>query len=317
MLLPFLALFLPFSASVSALNVENVYISELFQYKLDPHLFNWTFTTLTEQFTYRPTKKGYPDLPRWLSYMYSREHHAGFLFGTPPINLANQVVPIEIVAMDRTSFDTRQLTLNLLITAKKPTTKVVEMKIDNLNWVQMMDPGRVETLKNIFRRDLWPDSVVDLQVTYMNSAVNEGARKPLNPQEKEGIVVHLASRAPFSQRLLELQEEVKPLYVLRPSRTSCSFKRTSVQTKFESSGFKMDWCNFKIVDEEEKVKSEKQTTTEVFEGQTKKWEGLRKEDAPIRNYSDELAFSVCIPVVILTLLVAMITVILCFHHDDL
>lgn len=77
----------------------------------------------------------------------------------------------------------------------------------------------------------------------MNSAVNLGARKPLNPQEKEGVVVHLGSTVPFSQRLLELQEEVKPLYKI----SSCAYKRTSVQMLFETSGFKMDWCNFHIV----------------------------------------------------------------------
>ena len=77
----------------------------------------------------------------------------------------------------------------------------------------------------------------------MNSAVSLGARRPLNPQEKEGVVIHMGSSAPFSERLLELQEEVKPLYKM----TSCTFKRTSVQTIFESAGFKMDWCNFHIV----------------------------------------------------------------------
>lgn len=78
---------------------------------------------------------------------------------------------------------------------------------------------------------------------YLNSAVKLGARRPLNPQEKEGVVIHLGSPAPFSERLLELQEEVKPLYKI----SSCAFKRTSVQMVFESEGIKMDWCNFHIV----------------------------------------------------------------------
>lgn len=299
--------------AVAALNVENVFVSELFQFKLDPHLFNWTFNTLTEQFLYEPRKQGYPDLPRWLSYAYSREHHAGFLFGSPPEGLANQVVPIEIVALDQETFDTRRLTLNLLITPKPiPTTKVVQMKIDNLNWIQIMDPGRVETLKNIFRRDLWPESGIDLQITFMNSAPSLGFRKRLNPQEKEGVVIHLGSSAQFSARLLELQEEVKPLYKM----ASCGFKRTSVQKQFESSGFKLDWCNFHLNDADELVTSEKQQTVQDG-GRHQKWEPLRREDIPVRNYSDEMAISIAVPGVILTLLIAMLTIILCFNHEDL
>lgn len=125
---------------VTSLNVEDVYVSELFQYKITPELFNWSFNELSEQFSYRASKKGFADLPRWLSYMYAKEHHAGFLFGTPPRHLENQMVPIEIIALNTSNYDTRRITLNLLITPKTPSNKVVQMKIDNLNWIQMMDP---------------------------------------------------------------------------------------------------------------------------------------------------------------------------------
>jgi len=296
-----------------ALNVDNVFVAELFQFRLDPTLFNWTFSTLSEQFTYSPSKVGFPDLPRWLSYMYSKEHHAGFIFGTPPENLVNQVVPIEVIAKDLTTFDTKELLLNLLITPKTPSARIIQMKIDNLNWIQMMDPGRVETLKNVFRVDLWPESSRDLRIVYMNSAVSLGARVPLNPQEKEGVVVHLGSSAPFSARLIELQDEVKPLYKM----SSCAFKRTSVQTKFQSSGFRVDWCSFHIVDVEEQAKSEKQSTVNEREEVEDRWFPVRTDELPIRNYSDELAISLAVPGVILTFLVAMLTAILCFHHEDL
>ena len=60
------------------------------------------------------------------------------------------------------------------------------MKIDNLNLVHLMDPGRVENLKNIFRLELWPDSEQDLSLVFMESSVNMGGRRPLEPHQREG-----------------------------------------------------------------------------------------------------------------------------------
>ena len=106
-----------------------------------------------------------------------------------------------------------------------------------------MDQGRVENLKNIFRNDLWPESKEDLEIIFMESAIKMGARVPMKPAQREGVIVHLASNSKFSDRLMELHEEVKPLYKIQ----SCTYKRTSVQNIFENSGFKLDWCAFKIV----------------------------------------------------------------------
>jgi len=60
------------------------------------------------------------------------------------------------------------------------------MKIDNLNWIHLMDPGRIENLKNIFRKDLWPECAEDIQIIFMESAIMMGARLPLRPQQREG-----------------------------------------------------------------------------------------------------------------------------------
>ena len=222
---------------------EQIYVSELFSTRIEPMMFNWTFQGLGEQFNYRPTLEGHPDLPSWIRYQYSNEYHAGFLYGTPPDKISNSKVNIEIIALNKQTYETRRVVITLAVNKKLPPTNVIQMKIDNLNWVHMMDPGRIENLKNIFRKDLWQESKVDLHIIFMDSAIKMGARKPMKPQEREGVVVHLGSRAEFSERLMELHEEVKPLYKI----SSCTYKRTSVQTIFENSGFKLDWCAFKLV----------------------------------------------------------------------
>ncbi|XP_055541459.1 epsilon-sarcoglycan isoform X1 [Wyeomyia smithii] len=302
---------------------DDVYVSELFSLRVEPRMFNWTFQGLTEQFQYRPSLEGYPDLPAWVQYMYSHEYHSGFLYGTPPERTADSEVPIEIIALNKQTYETKRIVLILTVHRKPPPRNVIQMKIDNLNWVHMMDPGRIENLKNIFRNDLWQESRADLHIIFMDSAIKLGARLPLKPQQREGVVVHLGSKADFSARLLELQEEVKPLYKI----TSCNYKRTSVQTTFENSGFKLDWCAFKLRAADDDITAMPHHPHESFKPvkgselktlyRSDKWDAPMKSEVPERNYSDEFAVSFAIPGMIFVLLLSILTVILCFQHEKL
>lgn len=161
-------------------------VGELFTFKIEPQLFNWTHQVISEQFRYRPSLQSYPDLPSWMRYMYSHEYHAGFLYGTPPVTAAGKLLNFDVVALNRQNYETRQLLMSMFVGHKFITPNVVQMKIDNLNWVHLMDPGRVENLRNIFRKDLWPGSKEDLSIVFMESAVNMGGRLPLRPQQREG-----------------------------------------------------------------------------------------------------------------------------------
>uniref|UniRef100_A0A182P9Z3 Dystroglycan-type cadherin-like domain-containing protein n=1 Tax=Anopheles epiroticus TaxID=199890 RepID=A0A182P9Z3_9DIPT len=307
---------------------DDVSVSELFSLRIEPRMFNWTYEGLSEQFLFRSSLEGYPDLPSWVRYMYSPEYHSGFLYGTPPLRNADTRVPIEIIALNRMTYETKRLILILAVHRKQPAKHVIQMKIDNLNWVHMMDPGRIENLKNIFRNDLWPESRSDLHVIFMDSAVKLGARLPLRPQQREGVVVHLGSSAEFSKRMLELQEEVKPLYKI----SSCTYKRTSVQTTFENSGFKLDWCAFRMVATEDDIMALPQHPNEsqkhsagrkehhhhqLSHNFPDKWDAPLKSEVPERNYSDEVAISFAIPGMIFALLLCGLTIILCFQHEKL
>ncbi|XP_034472905.1 epsilon-sarcoglycan isoform X2 [Drosophila innubila] len=299
-------------------------VGELFTYKIAPQLFNWTHQVIGEQFRYRPSLQDYPDLPSWMRYMYSHEYHAGFIYGTPPISAAGKSLNFDVVALNRQNYETRQLIISMFVAHKFITPNVVQMKIDNLNWVHLMDPGRVENLRNIFRKDLWPGSKEDLSVVFMESAVNMGGRLPLRPQQREGVIVHVGSFAQFSPRLKELQEEVRPLYKL----PSCTYKRTSVQKIFENVGFKLDWCAFKMVGIESPTEvlyhnnhasgrldeHQKQPHNTEVQHHNENWMAISREDVPMRNYIDEFAFAFAIPGMILAVLLGMLSAVLCFQH---
>lgn len=92
------------------------------------------------------------------------------------------------MALNRQNYETRERQLQIFVAHKFPLTNIIQMKIDNLNLVHLMDPGRVENLKNIFRKELWTESESDLSLVFMESSVNMGGRLPLRPQQREGFV---------------------------------------------------------------------------------------------------------------------------------
>lgn len=217
--------------------------------------------------------------------------------------------------MNKLNYHIKQATVSLHV-ARKTTYAVntIQMKIDNLNWVHLTDPGRVENLKNIFRVDLWPESKNDLHISFMESAIKMGGRVPVQPQQKEGIIVHLSSHTAFSQRLIDLQEEVKPLYKI----STCTYKRTSVQTIFENAGFKLDWCAFHMVNDDSKIaKKIHGAENKIAREHEPIWDSMSMYEIPQRTYIDEFAFTVALPGVLLAILIAILSVVLCFQHEKL
>lgn len=96
-------------------------------------------------------------------------------------------IQLDMIAIDKRSYEITHAVLSLYIVHKTSYAfNTIEMKIDNLNWIHLTDPGRVENLKNIFRADLWPESKNDLHISFMESVVKMGGRIPLQPNQKEG-----------------------------------------------------------------------------------------------------------------------------------
>lgn len=98
-------------------------------------------------------------------------------------------VTLDIVGLNRKTYKTEQRQLTITVVEKlNPAKYEVELKIDNLNVEDMFDVDRMDRLKDVFKKHLWNDSEEDLYMTYLASAIDLGARLPLNPKEGEGYV---------------------------------------------------------------------------------------------------------------------------------
>lgn len=144
---------------------------------------------IPDQYVYQASLANSPDLPAWINYVYSDKHHAGFLYGVPP-DKHNAKIPLDVIALNRRDYSTRREVLTIHVTEKLNRAKYeVHMKIDNLNVEDMFDVETMDRLKDVFRRQLWKDSQNDLYLTFLASAIQLGARRPLNPEEGEGYVL--------------------------------------------------------------------------------------------------------------------------------
>jgi alpha-sarcoglycan len=247
-----------------------------------------------------------------MNFQFSKERNLGYIYGSPTSDYANKKFDIEIVGLNKHTYEARRIIVPFEIISKPPPASKIEMKITNMNWVHLTDMGRVENLKSIFTHDLWPESIADLGIIFMESAIRLGSRVPLKPSNREGVIVHLGSNAPLSSRLIELNEEIKPLSKL----TTCTFKKTKVQTIFQTAGFQVDWCAFKIITDEPTT-SDETTSEEASMLSQKVWNAPTRDELPERNYSEEIAVAIAIPSVWFAFLVAFLTVVLCFQHEKL
>ncbi|CAH1170470.1 unnamed protein product [Phaedon cochleariae] len=298
----------------------NVLMTEVFAIPLDPGMFNWTFEGVEHQFVYQASLLSAPDLPSWISYVYSDQHHSGFLYGVPPQR--NQAeIPLEVIALNKNNYETRVENLNIIISEKlNPARFEVHIKINNLNVEDMFDVERMEALKDVFRKQLWKDSEDDLYVTFLSSALELGARKPLDPTDGEGVVIRLGSESAFSDELIKLQNEIKPLWKV----PSCprEFKRTSVERHFRDAGFALDWCSFRLVDKNAAMLIHTNehllsTIGNHAHDEIEHWQPVSKWELPKRSYKDELLVSVLVPVLILIVLGLVLSFLLCFHHEGI
>ncbi|XP_076547006.1 sarcoglycan alpha isoform X2 [Osmia lignaria lignaria] len=311
-------------------SAESILMTEVFVIPIRPETFDWREDGRYDQFSYQPSLLNAPDLPSWIHYTYSKRDHHGFLYGVAPRN--QKYFQLEIVGLNKHTYETRYKVLDMKVLEKENLTKYeVHLKIDNLNVEDMFNRNRTEQLLDIFRKKLWKDAT-DLYATFLASAVELGARLPLKPSEGEGVVIRLGSSMPFSQELNELQEEVKPLWKL----PFCprDFKRTSVERLFREAGFALDWCSFRLVIRKE-VEQEQQSlqhesarrgqsmnvvglsASGISEHTEWRWARSTKASVPTRSYFNEIVTTIFVPTILLLVLAALLSTVLCLNHEKM
>ncbi|XP_048524292.1 epsilon-sarcoglycan isoform X2 [Dendroctonus ponderosae] len=299
--------------------VYNVLETEVFVIELDASLFNWTYDDRPEQVELMPALANYADLPSWIYYVDSRMHQSKFLYGVPPtLPQPEPVVHLIIVSLNRhKGYTVSVKPIDIEIQEKlNPALYEVNMKIDNLNVTDMFIGDHMNALKEIFTRVLWKNTDYEIYVTFLKSALELGARKPLRPQEGEGVVIRLGSRSMFSTELLELQKEVQPLNKMQPCPRN--FKRTSVERFFRDAGFILDWCAFHLI--ERKVNKSAQQKSDIDYENLEEFGdsasiSFYRQNVPERPYRKELIIAIGIPMMIMTVLVVVLSFIICYKND--
>ncbi|PSN56245.1 hypothetical protein C0J52_00373 [Blattella germanica] len=268
-------------------------------YKVYKALCLTLFSGSSDQYSYRPSLLNAPDLPSWIHYLYSNRHQTGFLYGVPPPHHGS--LELEIVGLNRENYETRRRVVHMNVQEKAyPATHEVQLKIDNLNVEDMFDSYRQNRLLDV-------------------------------------VVVRIGSKAQFSSGLIELQDEVKPLWKLG----SCprDFKRTTVERFFRDEGFALDWCAFRLIIstalcltcqfpllqiDAASATHQHLPSTDFVEDRTPlvlsredRWVRPSKLQVPQRSYVSEFVHTIMLPMLVMIILVLLLSVILCFHHEGI
>ena len=60
------------------------------------------------------------------------------------------------------------------------------------NFQDVFDQRRTDRLLNLFKSRFWPEASDDLHLTFADSALAVGGRRPLKPSVKDGVVVQVS-----------------------------------------------------------------------------------------------------------------------------
>ncbi|KAI1303098.1 Epsilon-sarcoglycan [Halotydeus destructor] len=191
---------------------------------------------------YLPSVQGMADLPKWMMYMQPNSSANGFLYGSP--ETAGHL-DIEIVAMNRFNYETFNHVVRFNVHNRTEKAKFhVELKLSNVNVEDVFDEVRVNELVGIFRDKLWKDNQV-VYATLIVSPSDIGGRRPLNPKDKEGVLVRFGSTRDFSRDLLDLEREVEPIKNRKPCPRK--YKATSAEHLFRAKNLAVDWCSLRLI----------------------------------------------------------------------
>ncbi|XP_067126574.1 epsilon-sarcoglycan isoform X1 [Centruroides vittatus] len=294
-----------------------LYTTEAFFLPISKSWFEPLNSATDADIEYQASLLDMPDLPKWMHCRHPNGSDIAFLYGAPE---EAGGVQIEIIALNRNKYETYRKVISFIVEKKKKEARhEVELKFSNLNVEDMFEGERLQQLIKIFENSLWRKSHQSdvIYVTMIASAIDVGGRFPVNPREKEGVVVRVGGTDNFSRDLLDLEREIQPLRVLK---VPCprDYKRTSAEHLFRREDFISDWCSFRLVKEEKQQSgygkpspsySSIPLTSDDFRPQT--------ISLPRRDFMLDFIVSIVVPAVVVVILLTSLVCVMCCGREGL
>ncbi|XP_013783675.2 epsilon-sarcoglycan-like [Limulus polyphemus] len=291
---------------------KTVYTTEVFFMAVKKNMFEYQYGE-AESLVYRASLFGMPDLPHWMNYRHVNTTETAYLYGAPD---EPGEVHIEIIALNKDNYETRQTEMIVNVEPRnKEAVYEVEMKFSNMNVEDMFQNDRLRQIEEIFRDYLWPESET-IYITMVASAVDVGGRLPLDPTEKEGVVVRIGGTTKYSQDILDLEREVQPIR----NRYPCprDYKRTSAEHFFRARNLISDWCGFQLIPDEDTVIEDKKPSPSFSPILLSSDDFIPHfPNYPRRDFLMDFIITIVVPVVVVIILTVVLSSIMCCHRESL
>lgn len=249
---------------------------------LDLHSLEFNWPENSSNIEYKIIYNKYPDLPDLFNFI-SNDNGEAYLYSIPFKQNGTNQYPFEIISInwDMANLRRKNIVINIGDHSQNVNDKMYEiyLKIDNSDITDILQINRMKSLKNVIA-NLWMINDYDLFVTYFESAITLGSRMPLDPNDREGVVMKLSSKYPFSKSLIDLENEIRPLWKF--SFCPRNFKRTSVEILFRNNDLVLDWCKFRLIKNRQTVSEF--TSIKNTSKQFKRYQLLSIEELPTKSY---------------------------------
>lgn len=215
--------------------------TQVFHFSIDKSMFDASIGNYGTT-VFRAALLGKPDLPKWMFLRQTSNSEKALLYGSYQ---DHGELNIEVFAINKYNYMTSLRVISLQVEKRQSEALYeVEMKFLNLNIEDLFEGDWLLDLEEIFRNHLWSNSPV-IYITKVASVVDIGGRVPVNPKDKEGVVVRIGGTANFSEDLRTLELEANQLR----NRVPCprDYKRTSAEYRFRRKNFLSDWCGFRLI----------------------------------------------------------------------
>ncbi|XP_070387247.1 alpha-sarcoglycan isoform X2 [Dermacentor albipictus] len=304
-----------FGAKLQDFRNQVLQTTEVFHFYIDKDMFDASIDSYGRT-EFRAALLGKPDLPKWMFLRQTGNSNRALLYGSYQ---DNGELNIEVFAINKYNYKTSLRVISLQV-EKRPREALyeVEMKFLNLNIEDLFEGDWLSDLEEIFRDHLWKESPV-IYVTKVASVVDIGGRVPVNPKDKEGIVVRIGGTTNFSQELRTLEVEANQLR----NRVSCprDYKRTSAEYRFRSRSFLPDWCGFRLITLPEQLDGEgmMQHQDAAFSPIPLEEDSYNPPDMghlPRRDLLADFLLSLLLPGFVTAMLLSTLTCFMCCQHEE-